>query len=92
MTTVTIQIGNTDNKLTQYEWHIFVARVTLLVNEFGQVHFFAASEGTCAWQNCAWVILLHKDSIDDFKTQLKEIRGDFKQDSVAWTEGETQFV
>ena len=44
--TVTIQIGNSDNKLTQEEWADFVSAVSNAVSESeARVHFFAPSPG-----------------------------------------------
>jgi len=60
----------------------------------GQLHFSGGSDNAKPWQNYCWVFLLDPDPLvtKSFKRQLKEIRERFQQDSVAWTEGITEFV
>lgn len=94
MITVTVQIGNSDNKLTQQEWSRFVkdchSTISLIAN---RVHFHACSDGGAPWQNAAWVFEL-EDELDAMRLQagLTDIRGRFNQDSIAWTEGQTVFL
>ena len=95
--TITIQIGNTDNKLTQQEWSRFVKRVADHVEYYAeenlaQVHFFAASSGEMAWQNAAWVMQFTDDEIPNLRVTLAEVAKDFSQDSIAMTCGTTEFV
>lgn len=93
MKTVTLQIGNSDDKLTQKEWSEFVIKVGALVRCYTtEVHFFACSEGARPWQNACWIFGLHNRDIFVLTERLRSIRAEFKQDSVAWTEGETEFV
>lgn len=92
MKTISIQIGNSDDKLTQAEWSQFVARVGSYVRAAGHIHFFACSGGECPWQNAAWIVVCDSDYIEKLKRELSELRVIFKQESVAWMEGETQFV
>jgi hypothetical protein len=94
MKTVTIQIGNSDDKLTQREWSEFVIEVNELVDaNAANVHFFGAPSGWLVWQNVAWVIQFDDAVVQEaFQKKLIEIRKKYKQDSVAWTEGETLFL
>lgn len=93
MITVTIQIGNSDNKLTQNEWAAFCNKVhSLILFWDGNIHFSAPSVGWADWQNAAWVIAIDEEQAERLRHYLSEIRAEYKQDSVAWTEGQTQFI
>ena len=94
MKTVTLQIGNTDDKLTQKEWSDFVNAIRCLFEEIPeestQIHFFGASQNFEEWQNVAWVFTTNQ--ADYIKMIVARIRKTYRQDSAAWTEGETIFV
>lgn len=89
MTTAIIQIGNTDNKLTQQEWSEFVHKISILMNPF-KVHFRGGSAPDAPWQNYCWVF--ETDWRFDVKESLKELSHAYKQDSIAYTTGETEFL
>lgn len=93
MKTITIQIGNSDDKLTQKEW----ARFTYNVKEAvacaaSEIHYSGASPGDCAWQNYCIVFSVHPEREESLREELKNQREAHKQDSLAWTEGETEFI
>lgn len=95
MKTITIQIGNSDDKLTQREWANFVDAVARIIAGYEphiSTHFYATSPNDMPWQNACWVIgcpdELHLAVIE----LVKQTRTLFRQDSVAVTIGETQFV
>jgi hypothetical protein len=91
--TVTVQIGNSDDKLKQSAWSGFVHEVECYVKTHAnEVHFFGASAGWMKWQNAAWVIDCDEDELPFLKRVLKKIREKYGQSSVAVTEGKTQFV
>ena len=95
MKTVTIQIGNSDDKLTQLQWSNFVDAVDSAIAAFkGQPHFSGGSDNAKPWQNYCWVFLLEDDPLitESFQRQLADVRAKYQQDSVAWTEGKTLFV
>ncbi len=93
MKTVTIQIGNSDNKLTQQEWSDFVAKVRFDIRASGvRVHFFGGSANYEPWQNVAWVVEGSDESLATLKVWVEERRKVFRQDSAAWTSGQTEFV
>lgn len=93
MLTITLQIGNSDDRLSQREWHDYVeaVRAVLEVNHV-QVHFFGAPPNWTPWQNAAWVFVIEREQIPDLQAALIEIRVEFRQDSFAWSEGETAFL
>ena len=93
MATVTIQIGNSDNKLTQSEWSDFCSQVQLIVEEEKcTIHFRGYSPGDAPWQNACWVIELFDSNLNILRAMLAGIAKRFKQDSIAFTVGETEFV
>jgi hypothetical protein len=92
MKTITLQIGNSDGKLTQGQWAAFVQEIRGLLGCLlpGQLHFFGVSAGYEEWQNAAWVF--NTDEGDWIKDHVEVIRAKYHQDSAAWTEGETSFI
>ncbi len=93
MKTITIQIGNSDDKLTQSQWAEFVSVVKdKIYNYAGAIHFFGAPSNFERWQNAAWVITCDERIIEEFKDAISIAGKRFRQDSVAWIEGEIQFV
>lgn len=94
MRTIIIQIGNTDDKLTQKRWSEFCSDVQRVASIAGTVHFSAASNGMMPWQNACWVIQVPDDLalIDSLRRNVAALGSRYGQDSVAWTEGETAFV
>lgn len=91
--TVTIQIGNSDDKLTQKEWGEYVWRVREFVrSKATAVHFFGGSVNWAEWQNACWVAEVPVCRVPDLKAGLSEIGKAFRQDSVAVTVGATEFI
>lgn len=91
MKTVTLQIGNSDDKLSQKEWNHFVKEVQCLIEKHTrEQHFFGGSPNWYPWQNVAWVFVC--DNLQPLKDALESTRKIFKQESVAWTVGETEFI
>lgn len=94
MKTITIQIGNSDDKLTQKQWHRFIENIHDAVRIYcSEVHFFGASPGTEPWQNAAWVVVCRDQfSERELREEVKTQREAHQQDSVAWTEGDTELI
>jgi hypothetical protein len=93
MKTVTIQIGNSDDKLTQTEWAAYVLMMrTNILQHCTAVHFFGAPANWERWQNVAWVVVCEDAKLAALKAAVTDARSTFNQDSAAWTEGETQFA
>lgn len=87
---VSIQIGNTDNKLTQQEWHEFCSILLELCEKYGMVHFNGGPATFAPWQNYCVCLNTNHDTI--LKNEIKILRAKFKQDSVAWLQGEIEFI
>ena len=92
MKTATVQIGNSDDKLTQKQWADFVAQIDEMIRRVGEIHFFGGAGNFSPWQNAAWVFNIEDEHIDYLESCLVDIRCKFKQDSVAVTYGETRFI
>ncbi len=86
-----IQIGNSDNKLTQQEWSKFVAECKIVIGEFCAItYFFSPSPGDASWQNACWVIAVNEADIDALKRGLVKIRKRYMQDAIAVVIGPVQ--
>lgn len=94
MKTAVIQIGNSDDKLTQRDWSRFVKDVEFAVSaSCGQIHFSGFSPGGEPWQNFCIVAQIDIDPGEDLlRGYLSELVEKYKQDSIALMIGETKFV
>jgi hypothetical protein len=89
MKTTVIQIGNSDNKLTQEEWSDFIDEVNYIIYDM-QLYFVGGSNNSSPYQNYCWVIGGELPI-----TRMEELRDcalEFKQDSIAVTIGETTLL
>ena len=91
--TVTIQIGNSDNKLSQEQWSNFIRETRTIIEDFlCEIHFAGGSSYDAKWQNACFVAELNTLKRDQFCAELKQLRMQYNQDSVAVTFGPTLFV
>lgn len=91
MKTVCIQIGNSDDNLSQLKWANFCDAISTAVTfRAHQVHFSAPSIGWQSWQNACWIFEIENPS--QLKREVNRIRNNYDQVSIAWLEGETEFV
>ena len=86
--TVTIAIGNSDNKLTQQEWSAYINLIRDVLPD--TVHFFGCSDGCLPWQNACWIVETYEP--EQLKEELTNIRKIYRQDSIAIIQGDTQFI
>jgi hypothetical protein len=93
MATTVIQIGNSDDKLTQAQWAHFFKRVDNAVrSRASQIHFSGTSHPAAAWQNAAWVFEIDETPSLCLYDEMRVFCEMFNQDSIAWTEGKTIFA
>lgn len=93
MKTITIQVGNSDDKLTQREWSDFLRAIAQAIETHApETHFFATSAGDRPWQNACWVIAATNEQAELILAGVVRARLAYGQDSAAWTEGTTLFV
>lgn len=91
--TITILIGNSDDKLMQVQWSLFVSKVKRLVERTGQVHFAGGSESDLPWQNACFVVEVGDEGWrNELERSLVKIAAEYDQESVAIVVGETQFI
>lgn len=90
----TIQIGNSDDKLSQKQWAEYVSQVGTVIKAYArEIHFFGCSGAEQPWQNAAWFFEVKSlEGRDMLMDLLSEIRESFHQNSIAWTEGKTVFI
>jgi hypothetical protein len=91
MQTVTIQIGNTDDKLTQKQWAEFIRGIDIYLSG-SKYWFFGTSTGDKEWQNACWVVEIEDYEYARVKRLMGNIGKEYGQDSVAWTVGKTEFI
>ena len=93
MITAVIQIGNSDNKLTQNEWAHFAESMRQGIARFvHRIHFQGGSDWDAPWQNACWVCEVPTHHIDGLKQVVAKCRESYNQDSAAITFGTTEFV
>lgn len=93
MTTTVIQIGNSDDKLTQAQWARFIKTVDGVVKTYAsQIHFSGTSHPAVEWQNAAWIFEIEETPSLRLYDDMKVLCEMFNQDSIACTEGKTIMV
>src|SRR5947209_703362 len=93
MKTVSLQIGNGDDKLSQSQWHQFVIDMKELVERHCEkLHFFGAPETWRDQQNVAFIFELDDDRTAALQAEVTKLRARFEQESAAWMEGKTLFI
>ena len=90
MTAICIQIGNTDNKLTQQEWSEYCRAIRGICEAHGVVHFAGGSPTDAAWQN--YCVCAETDNHIALRMLIAKRRATHHQDAVAWLQGETKYV
>jgi hypothetical protein len=88
-----ISIGNTDNKLTQQQWSVFVAAVNDVLKHYGKIHFFGGAPNWEPWQNVAWIVECScAADVANFSVALEAIRKQHDQDSIFILQGSGKFI
>lgn len=92
MRTVAIQIGNSDDKLTQKQWACFVLELRDCIERHeAKIHFWGASVNYDPWQNLCCVCEAN-DALYPMLSEVTEIRKRYDQESAAVLIGESQFI
>ena len=93
MKTITVQIGNTDNKLTQHEWAQLIFQVKNTLDIFAnEIHFSGGSSYDAPWQNACFVAEVNDDKLPVIRAMFSTAAYLYKQDSIAMTTGDTEFI
>ncbi len=89
--TLTVCIGNSDDKLSQEEWAEFWRSTGELVRlHADHMHGEFLSLPSAPWQNACWVF--EAPMSPEFSQGLKALAARFDQDSIAVSVGTTVFV
>lgn len=79
---ITVSIGNTDNRLSQVEWHEFVTEMDAAIGAKGKIHFFGDSPNWMPWQNVAWIVEIKPENVEGLLANIKDVRAKYLQDSA----------
>lgn len=91
MKTITLQIGNSDDKLPQKKYAAFCDDLFRLVNmSCESIYFNGHSAGNAEWQN--YCIVADCDDLGWMQQHLEILCRTYGQDSIAVTVGKTAFV
>lgn len=103
--TVLVSIGNSDDRLTQAQWARFYEDVDTEIRALavdlcrGTIHGAWASLPTAPWQNAAWAFTAVGDdwygedgTREHLRERLVRIAASYGQESVAWSEADTEFL
>ena len=88
-----VQIGNSDDKLSQKEWAEYHQQVSWEIDRFAKdVHFSGCSNGNDPWQNACFVFELENKTDTHLLMNLRKIREKYNQESIALSRGKTEFI
>lgn len=94
MTAVYVSIGNSDGKLSHAEWAAFYRAADELLTEtvatqvYGRWHSLPATP----YVNACWAVEIPDVHIEVFKGVLAELARAFRQESIAYLSGQTEFI
>ena len=90
---MTISIGNSDDKLSQKEYAMFVAAVdAVLAKVDSQLHFRGFSPGDTPWQNAVWLVECTDIAAQVIREELRGLAALFRQDSIFVLSGIGAFI
>jgi len=87
-------IGNSDDKLSQEDWHLFFNHVRVLIERHAsQVYGVWHSLPAERWQNaCFGFAVERSEKIEFIKMRLAEIGAQYHQDWISWVAGPTEQI
>ena len=89
--TITVCIGNSDNKLSQKRWSEFVDALYASLGGFAdQLLFGGCSDGGKPWQNAA--VIFRFNGAPGLREKLEDLAFRFNQESIALVSGQTDLV
>ena len=94
---VYVSIGNSDDRLSQNQWHAFASAVDRTFDQAAKyvgstVHGRWYSLPNEQWQNACWCIEFADDMdeiVEQYRWELARLAKTFHQDSIAWAEAKT---
>jgi hypothetical protein len=91
-TTVTVLIGNTDDKLSQIKWSDFCKKLLQSAKSYGTIQFSGGPPTDTVWQNFCVVGEFPDTNRYHFRMKCEELCAEYQQYSIVWIEGQTEFV
>lgn len=93
MSTCSVLIGNSDDKLPQARWAAYILDAGAVVQAYaGKVHFVGFSDPRVMWQNACYVFEMNPNNHQALRDDLADLAERFGQDSIAFVTGETELV
>lgn len=94
MITVYISIGNSDDRLTQAEWHAFYVETNMAIRlSAAEIHAACVSDSVSTYQNACWcAVLLGDGDTAHLRVKLAELAAKYRQDSITWAVAEVEFI
>jgi hypothetical protein len=90
---VAVIAGNSDDRLTQREWSLFLEKLVDACADMGEVHFAGGPSTGAPIQNfCIAVELVGPASTESLKDKVADLARDFRQDSIAWIQSDSSDV
>ncbi len=90
---VTVLIGNSDDKLSQWDWSAYCERTHELIKQYAKdIHFSGYSVGNAKWQNAAFVFVVDSKYLQAMGEDLRIVKNQFNQESIAVVYGPTEFI
>lgn len=80
-----ISVGNSDDKLSQKQWAQMCDRISVALLGL-ETHGQWFSLPNTRFQNACWCVEVPHTSRNELLAELKQIREEFVQDSIAWAE------
>lgn len=91
--TIIVLIGNSDNKLTQKDWHYFVSDVRTIIWIFEkETHFIGSTEPFSEYQSGCFVFVIEQYQLEELKAQLTLCKKRHNQNFIAMIVGNTQLI
>lgn len=91
--TISVLIGNSDNRLSQVMWTNFIAAVNHTLLEFAiQFHCKGYSAPTSMYQNACFVFEASNVHFSSIEHNLRRIARKFSQDSIAIVYGDSKLI
>jgi hypothetical protein len=89
VTTVFVMIGNSDDKLSQDDWHQFWGETSqVLLPVIKATYGVWFSDPVARYQNACWAFEPWPQHESEAKVRLARLASKWGQDSVAWAEAE----
>lgn len=89
--TITVMIGNSDDKLPQRKWAEYVTATHMVLSRLSRVlHFYGTSNTAAAVQNACWCLEI--ENLTELRPELELLAKTYGQDSIALVAGTTELI